>query len=266
MSRLGRVLTVTVGVYAAAVLVPLAALLADWFGATLPALTTLGGGGAVAAAVGIAVAASVPDLPRAVASTPNWLAVVLSPLGYLAVLSTLPPGSPLEPLVFVGVAAAALGVVVTALGAVIVNHERLADATEYAVFETGDGNDGGPFRAHRQLSILAAVGVSVIALVTIIVLRDGEMPLEIVSMLGGLSSLVALVDADDREVGITDEGVRTNQWLHSTERLSGYRFSPDELVIERDGLWSDLTFERDEIDDEERVGEALGRILPRLDS
>jgi hypothetical protein len=80
--------------------------------------------------------------------------------------------------------------------------------------------------------------------------------------LGGGAAGIAGIDGE-REVRITDEGVRIGRVFREWDGLSGYAVTDEALVLRRPGWRRSLRFDRDDVEDLEDVERALGRYLPR---
>jgi hypothetical protein len=83
------------------------------------------------------------------------------------------------------------------------------------------------------------------------------------TVVGGLTPLFAAKD-DEREVAITDAGVKIQMQVHDWETFADYELSDEALALERPARFrSSFTFDRSDIERIEAVEEALRRYLPR---
>lgn len=262
--------------YASMAVAPLIASFPDVPPDPAPVLGVVAG----VAAVALVGASATDDLAGGLASlsTSTALVAALFPgLGWLAVaLALAAPGSAAAGVAVVGVASCLPGLAALWLAETETSRRRIDDATVHVRFG-GDG-PGRTALAGASIAALGAVGVAAAGLFDLVG-DDG-----VTTLLTSFATLVTVGstllsaagddededDGDDGEgnlpVAVTDAGIRIGDRLHGWEALTGYRVADDTIEVRRD-TWFDrtLSFERDGVDDEPAVVDALGRYLPRVD-
>jgi hypothetical protein len=229
--------------------------------------TILAAGLAIAAA-GALAATLVPELPDRVTSLPSVAATILPPLCFLPYMILTPPDVAPEPFPIVGLLAVVPGIGVPAAGAVLRNYRLRERATEHAVVTVGDDDDSIlDSRGKSVLFVLAGIGgVMMIVGTALSVIADSMAGTSMLTSLGGLSSLLFLFTDDSTELAVTDAGLRVDRSMTPWDDLDGFRVTDDTIEIDRVRWWV-LTrdFDRDEIDDDAALIEALAEFLPRTD-
>lgn len=261
-----RIVDALLGSYLAMVLIP-AAVLSGLVTVATASLGTIIAAVIVVAAAFALAAAAVPDIANRTASLPVAAATVLPPLAYLAYLVVEPAGAT-EWLAIVGLLAVLPGIFVPIAGAVIRNQRLRADATEHVAVTVGDDEDDGLNRTAAG-AVMAGMGL-LVATAGVAVLAGFDLDGG-VSMIGSLSavsgSLVALFADDSTELAVTDAGLRVERHVTLWDDLAGFRVTADEIEIDRARWWLPTReFDREEIDDDAALIEALDEFLPRTDA
>lgn len=206
-------------------------------------------------------------LDLAVNLTGVWrnLSLVLFPFVYLLLLVNRPPG--LSPAQFlatpatVGLLAFLPGLFVVIVGDLHRNRTMFENATVHAEFESLPA----PRSRRLQLAggafvVLSGVGGGALLLV---VGGDPGAFASLVTAMGGLSTLIAAKDAE-REVAVTDAGLKVQMQVHDWDTFSDYEVTDDALVLERPKRrHSTFKFDREDVENLDDVEAALKRYLPR---
>ncbi|MFB6176591.1 MAG: hypothetical protein ABEI99_05520 [Halobaculum sp.] len=267
MSRLDWALRATVGLYAAFLLVPAAAIVSVEAGNPLASATALIASGVAVAVLFTVVAAGISNLDRQVSAIRVVVPMVGLPLGFFPYMLFQPPASPIAAVAVAGLVAAILGIVAGAVGAASVSRARLADARTFVSFEVGeeDDEDGdGEWFGLGQSSVLVGavlIGSGLIAFGGAVAAGffDGDVPTTLFTTLAGLSgSLAAFAGDSSHEIRVTDTGIA----VLKRETITDARFEDEEFVVERTGLWPDRTLEATELRGADRaeIESAVDRI------
>jgi hypothetical protein len=83
----------------------------------------------------------------------------------------------------------------------------------------------------------------------------------LVPALGGSAAALPAVTAE-REVEVTDEGVRVGRTFHDWETFTGYAVTGEALVLCRPGWRRSFRFDVEDVEDLEATEDALRRYLP----
>lgn len=220
------------------------------------------------AAVGVAGYATARKHDLAVGLSGFWrnASMVVFPLSYASRFATLPPGlSPIEFFVrpaTVGVAAALLGFFVGLTGHNCRVNRTMGDATVHAKFTARTAPE-----SRTWLFVGAgAVGIAGVGSAALFALSDAADPGPIAGAIAtAMGTLTTLASAsDERDVAITDAGVKIQMQLHDWDAFTDFELTDDALVLERSGrLRPSFEFGRDDVDDLDAVEDALKRYLPR---
>lgn len=261
-----RLLEALLGAYVAMLLVPAAVLLGFGPAGRPPLATLVVVGGLVATVVALA-ARSVPTLPARLASRPSAAGTVGPPLAYLPLLVlAVPPASPAARIALVGLLAVLPGIGLPIGGTVLRNRRLRARATTVTEVTVGDSDDGG--RDRQLIAGLAVVGLAFVAAGAATLYAGDADAGALGSTFGGLWTAVLLLAHDESaEVAVTDEGLRIDRGFTRWVDLEGYRVTDESVALVRSQWYlPDRDFDRDAIDDEAALLDALGRYLPRLDA
>ncbi|WP_135826758.1 hypothetical protein [Halorussus ruber] len=232
-----------------------------------PLWTVLAAGFAVTT-VAAYLAARKADLATSLTGVWRNLALVGLPLVYLPALVFRPPG--LSPIEFVATPAAVgllgllPGLVAVVAGDVYRNRRAFEEATVHVKFEARPGP-----RARRMK--LLAVGFVVFggvfgALVMLFAggdLNSGTFVTYVAGVMGSLAPIFA-GNGDEREVAVTDAGVKVQMQVHDWDTFADYDVTDDALVLERPGRFrSSFKFDREDVERLDEVETTLKRYLPR---
>ncbi len=258
-----RMREVLLGVYVATLLVPGAALVTG----TLDQAPALVGVGLILAVLVAGTARGIDDLAETLVSAPLAVTIVLPPLGYTPYLILVAePGSPAAFASVIGLFALVSGIAVLVGGAIVRNRRLREAATEVAVVTVGDGTDDDG----TDWPLIAGTAVALLSVVIAggIVFLSGDAGMgAITPVLGGVSTwFLILGDDDATEIAVTDRGLRIDRGFTPWKDLDGYRIGEEEVEFVRTQRYLPTrSFEREEIDNEDALLEAIERYLPRLD-
>lgn len=255
-----RAFNVVFGAYAGCLVAPAASWLAP--GWTWPVVVAVF---AVTAVTGYLMARRT-GLAASLTGVWRNLSLVVFPFVYLPRLVARPPGlSPVELVAVpatVGLFALLPGLLVVVTGDVYRNRRTFEDATVHVEFEARPG----PCSRRWQLLGAGFVLFSGVFGVLVMVFGGNANPGTLVTYLaaamGGLTPLAAR--DDEREVAVTDAGVKVQMQVHDWDSFADYDVTDDALVLERpDRLRSSFAFDREDIERLDEVEAALKRYLPR---
>jgi hypothetical protein len=122
-------------------------------------------------------------------------------------------------------------------------------------------------RGESVLFVVVTIGaLAMIVGTALSVIADSASNTSLLTSLTGLSSLLFLFTDDSTELAVTDAGLRVDRSMTPWEDLDGFRVTDDEIEIDRAKWWLPTRdFDRDEIDDDAALIEALDEFLPRTD-
>jgi hypothetical protein len=160
------------------------------------------------------------------------------------------------------------GLLVPVAGGVIQNHRLRAGAAEHVVVTAGDDEDSGLSTMTAAAVLFGAGALMIAAGAAVIGGLDIDGGISIIGSLTALSgSFVTLLTDDSTELAVTDAGLRVERSMTPWDDLGEFRVTDDAIEIERTRWWLPTRdFDRDEIDDDEALIEALGEFLPRTDA
>lgn len=193
--------------------------------------------------------------------------MVLFPFAYLPRAVMRPPGlSPAEFFTtpaFVGVFAALPGFVAVLTAYDCRNRWAMSAATVHAEFEARSAPKARRWRYVGGGAVLLS-GVLSAALFA---LGEGENPGAaigaVATAMGSFTALAAAKD-DEREVAITDAGVKVQSTVHDWDTFADYEVTETALVLERPKRWhATFEFDREDVENLDEVDTALRRYLPR---
>jgi hypothetical protein len=256
-----RVFAALLGVYAGCLIGPAGAIALP--GPPWPVLVV---GFAAAATAGYSLARR---LDLAVNLTGVWqnLSIIVFPFVYLPRLVFRPPG--LSPVEFfatpatVGLAALLPGLGVIVLGDLHRNRTKLEQATVHAEFEARSAPRSRTLqKAGAVLVVLSAFGGGLLFFLADGNLDSGSLVAYVAAAMGGLTPLLA--SDDDREIAVTDAGLKVQMQVHDWDTFTDYEVTDDALVLERPKRWhATFKFDREDVENLPEVEEALKRYLPR---
>jgi len=258
-----RLIEALLGIYVATLLLPLLAV-TGWVAVASASLgTILAAGLAIAAATALA-ATTVADLTDRVASLSAAGVLTLPPLAYIPYM-IVADAEIAAVVTIAGLLAIVPGIAALLAAAGIRNRRLRARATEHAVVTTGDDDDESD--TSRAVVVAAAVGIALVVIAAggAIIAFDGfEGSTTLFTSLTGLSSLLFLLDDDNHEIAVTDEGLRVDRSITPWDDLAEFRVTDEEIRIERAKWWlPSRDFDREEMGDDEAFIAALAEFLPR---
>ena len=263
-----RLIEALLGVYVVTLLLPTLAV-TGWVAVTSASLGSILAAGLTIAGAGGLAATTMPKLPERVTSLPVVAATILPPLLFLPYLVFAEPAGQAEWLAIVGLLAVVPGMLVPIAGAVIRNQRLRSEATEHAVVTVGDEDEGmfGP-RGESVLFVVVTIGaLAMIVGTALSVIADSASNTSLLTSLTGLSSLLFLFTDDSTELAVTDAGLRVDRSMTPWDDLDGFRVTDAEIEIDRARWWLPTRdFDRDEIDDDAALIEALDEFLPRTNA
>jgi hypothetical protein len=262
-----RLIEALLGVYVATLVLPALAVF-GWVAVASASLgSILAAGLAIAAATAMA-ATTIADLPDRVTSPSVVVAAILPPLLFLPYMILAQPEFAPDVFPVVGLLAVLPGIGVLLAGAEIRNRRLRAQASEYAVVTTGD--DANESSLGRSIRVAAAGGVGLIVVgvaVSILAFDGFDGNSTLFTSLTGLSSLFFLFDNDSQELAVTDKGLRVNRSMTPWADFDSFRVTDEKIKLKRARWWLPTRdFDREEIDDDAAVIEAMGEFLPRTDT
>jgi len=206
------------------------------------------------------------DGPDAILTLPRILVGFLVPLGWLVVAfqrAETALGFVATPW-FVGTLASLAWLVAVVVALDWRTQAHIDELTELVVFEARN-----PPENRRQLQIavgfvlVIGVGFAVAGIVFGFADDSGTLYWLLPSMLPVWLPL--LTGSDDREVAITDGGVRVERQVHDWDTVDGYELTDDALTITRPRWYhADLSFARPDIEDLSAVTDALDQYVRRV--
>ncbi|UIO98990.1 hypothetical protein Hbl1158_10635 [Halobaculum sp. CBA1158] len=247
------------------------------------------GVGAGVFSVVVAGATAADDLAGTIAAVPVPLAVGVSAapsIAWLAVvIADLAPGLPAS-VAAVGAASGVPALVALGVAHAATHRDRIDDATEHAAFR-------GESRSKVRIAVaVALLGVGAVTLAGALgyLGDDGwtSAMTGIASLITAASALASAGGDDDSDgddegdgegeadggiggdadirVAVTDAGLRVGGRLHGWDGFVGYRLTGGELELPREARYRrSLSFDRENVENEAAVVDALGRYLPRVD-
>jgi hypothetical protein len=228
-----------------------------------PTWPSFAAGAILGGAAGFAATATL-DGPDALLTLPQVLAGFAPPLGWLWPAwagATSIPTFLFTPWT-AGAVAALAWVVAVVVAADWRTRERIDGLTERIVFEARN-----PPETRRQTKIAAGVIVASTAVVVVVSLVVGSGDSDVFTWLFPAllpGWIVMLADPDGKEVAVADEGVRVERQIHDWATVDGYEVTDDALTLGRSKWYhSDLSFDRDDVDDLDAVTAALDEVLAR---
>lgn len=137
--------------------------------------------------------------------------------------------------------------------------ERTDRATELERFEARPSP-----RARKVIlgGYAALVAGSVLVGGVLVVVSGVEDVASFAPLLGGSAGALATID-NEREVRLTDAGVRVSRTFHDWDAFAGYAVTDEALVLRRRGWRRAFRFDRTDIEGFEAVQRTLDRHLPR---
>lgn len=257
-----RVFAALFGAYVGCLLGPATALLVP--GPTWP--VTLAGF-IVAAGVGY-LAAEKLDLAEALTGFWRNASIVVFPFVYLPRVAFRSREPSFVEFVAVpatlGLLAVVPGFFVIVIGNEYRNRETLTDATVHAEFEARPAPKTRRWQFVGGVMVVLSGGFGALAFLFL----DGDPSPGLfagyaATAMGGLTTLLAAKD-DEREVKITDVGVKVKMAIHDWNTFTDYEVTDDAVVLERPKWWhSSFKFDREDIENLDEVEPALRRYLPR---
>lgn len=256
-----RVFAVLFGIYVACLLAPAVSLVATGTGWPMTlAGFTIAGSGAYLWALNTDLVTNLTGVWRNVS-------IVVFPFAYLPRVATaLPELSPIEFFAmpeFIGVLAAPPG-----FFAVLTAHnyrvrQTVSEATVHAEFAAREPPTARKWRfvggAFVLLTAVASVGLFAFGDGT----NVGSIIGSLAAAMGSFSALFAAKD-DEREVAITDAGVKVQTSIYDWDTFADYEVTDDALILERPRYrHSTFKFNTADIENLAEVEDALRRSLPR---
>lgn len=254
-----RVTEALLGLYVAWLLVPAAILATGRLDLTVAPLVA-GVGIATAVAVG---ARGVPSLVDRLAGLAPAVVTVSLPLAYFPyMIAVTTPGSRAAAVAATGGVSVLAGIGVP-VSAALIRSKRLrerADPVATVTVGTADGTD----RRHLAGVVVFVVAVAAVGVFVLVEETAGGGAL-ITAMSGASTALLPLLDGE-RELAVTDVGLRIDRSVTRWAAFAGYRVTDDAVVLVGERWYRpDRRFDLEGIEDVELLTDALSRYLPRLD-